>query len=101
MTTVRWVARNLHILPSPGLMMIQVERKEPIPMSDETKDRARGVADEAKGRVKSAAGDLSGDDKLKGEGMLDQLKGKVGQGMADAKEKAGEVVDRLKQDEKK
>jgi uncharacterized protein YjbJ (UPF0337 family) len=68
-------------------------------MSSETKDRAQGIADEAKGRVKSAAGDLSGDDKLKSQGMLDQAKGKVQQGVADVKDKVGEVVDKLKHDD--
>ena len=33
--------------------------------------------DEAKGRVKEAAGDLTDDDDLKAEGKIDQGKGKV------------------------
>jgi uncharacterized protein YjbJ (UPF0337 family) len=36
-----------------------------------------GTADKAKGRVKEAAGALSGDRKLKSEGKLDQATGAV------------------------
>lgn len=36
-----------------------------------------GSADEAKGRVKEALGDLTDDDKLKKEGSIDRAKGRV------------------------
>jgi len=36
-----------------------------------------GSADETKGRIKEAAGDLTDDDDLKNEGKVDQTKGKV------------------------
>jgi uncharacterized protein YjbJ (UPF0337 family) len=36
-----------------------------------------GAIDEAKGRVKEAAGDVTGDDELKSEGKVDRGKGKV------------------------
>jgi len=45
--------------------------------------------DEAKGRMKEAAGDLTDDDKLKKEGKTDRIGATV-------KEKAGEVVDKAK-----
>jgi uncharacterized protein YjbJ (UPF0337 family) len=38
-------------------------------------DRARGAGDKAKGRIKEAAGDLSGDRELQGKGQGDQAKG--------------------------
>jgi uncharacterized protein YjbJ (UPF0337 family) len=41
------------------------------------KDRIRGSAEQAKGKVKEIAGKITGDSKLEGEGMADQLKGKV------------------------
>jgi len=44
--------------------------------------------DEAKGRIKEAAGDLTGDDKLKREGKADRAEGKV----HDAVDKAGDKV---------
>jgi len=50
---------------------------------------ASGTADKAKGRVKEAAGALTGDKKLKGEGKADQLGGKV-------KNAVETVVDKVK-----
>jgi uncharacterized protein YjbJ (UPF0337 family) len=41
------------------------------------KDRIKGSAEQAKGKVKEVAGTLTGDSKLKSEGKADQLKGKV------------------------
>ncbi len=49
-----------------------------------------GKSDEAKGRVKEAAGVLSDNDKLKREGKTDQVAGKV-------KQKVQKVVDKVKQ----
>lgn len=48
-----------------------------------------GTIDKAKGRVKEAAGALSGDKTLKAEGKADQLAGK-------AKDKVEIVVDKVK-----
>ena len=48
-----------------------------------------GKSDQAKGRVKQAAGVLSGDKRLENEGKADRAAGKI-------KEKAGEVVDKVK-----
>ena len=45
--------------------------------------------DEAKGRMKEAAGDLTDDDEMKREGKADRMGATV-------KEKAGEVVDKAK-----
>ena len=41
------------------------------------KDRAKGSATNMGGKVKECAGKLTGDEKLKNEGVLDQAKGKV------------------------
>ncbi|MEA1834610.1 CsbD family protein [Methylobacterium durans] len=40
-------------------------------------DRAEGSATNLGGKVKEGAGNLTGDEKLKNEGKLDQVKGKV------------------------
>ncbi len=45
--------------------------------------------DDAKGRMKEAAGDLTGNDDLKREGKVDQGTGKV-------KEAVGDVADKIK-----
>jgi uncharacterized protein YjbJ (UPF0337 family) len=41
------------------------------------KDRIKGSAEQAKGKLKEGVGKLSGDRKLQGEGKADRLKGKV------------------------
>ncbi len=50
---------------------------------------ASGKSDELKGRVKEAAGALTGDRKLKREGKVDQAVGKI-------KQKVEKVIDRVK-----
>jgi uncharacterized protein YjbJ (UPF0337 family) len=50
---------------------------------------ASGKSDELKGRVKEAAGALTGDEKLKREGKVDQVVGKI-------KQKVEKVVDKVK-----
>ena len=41
------------------------------------KDRVKGSATLAKGKVKEVAGKVTGDAKLKSEGQADQVKGKI------------------------
>ena len=53
---------------------------------------AGGKTDELKGRVKEAAGALTGDAKLKREGQLDQTVGKVKQAAEKAIDKIKEAV---------
>ena len=48
-----------------------------------------GKLDDAKGRVKEAAGDLTDDDSLKNEGKVDQATGTV-------KDKVGDASDAIK-----
>jgi uncharacterized protein YjbJ (UPF0337 family) len=50
---------------------------------------ADGTVDDAKGRVKEAAGALTGDDGLKNEGKVDQAAGTV-------KDKVGDAADKVK-----
>ena len=50
---------------------------------------SEGAVDEAKGRVKEAAGAIADDDELREEGKMDQAVGKV-------KDAAGKVVDRIR-----
>jgi uncharacterized protein YjbJ (UPF0337 family) len=51
---------------------------------------AGGKTDELKGRVKEAAGALTGDEELKQEGRVDQTVGKI-------KQKTDEIIDKVKQ----
>jgi uncharacterized protein YjbJ (UPF0337 family) len=50
---------------------------------------ADGSIDDAKGRVKEAAGDVTGDDELKSEGKVDRASGKV-------KDAVGGLADKAK-----
>ena len=53
-------------------------------------------SDQAKGRVKEAAGDLTGNEKLKNEGKADQAAGDVKEFVSDVADKAEEIVDKVK-----
>ena len=53
-------------------------------------DRMPENTDDAKGRIKEAAGDLTGDKDLQREGKVDQAAGS-------AKEKVGEAADKVKE----
>jgi uncharacterized protein YjbJ (UPF0337 family) len=53
------------------------------------KELQMGNTDEAKGRVKEAAGDLTGDKDMKREGKVDRATG-------DVKDKVGDAADKVK-----
>jgi uncharacterized protein YjbJ (UPF0337 family) len=53
-----------------------------------------GNADEAKGRIKEAAGDLTGDKDLQREGKVDQAAGKAKDAVDDASDKVKEAMNR-------
>ncbi len=52
-------------------------------------DKAKNTAEQAKGKVKETAGQVSGNDKLRAEGKVDQMKG-------DLKQAGEKVKDALK-----
>ena len=52
-----------------------------------------GEKDKVTGRLKQAAGDLTGDDDLKEEGRRDEAAGKVKDGIDKAKDKLTSAVD--------
>jgi uncharacterized protein YjbJ (UPF0337 family) len=56
-------------------------------MTDEVRN-----ADDAKGRVKEAAGDLTGDKDLKREGKVDQASGKAKNGIEKLTDKVKDVL---------
>jgi len=53
--------------------------------------------DQAKGRVKQAAGDLTDDDKLRREGKIDEVTGKVKEAFEDLKDRAEDAVDSVRE----
>jgi len=56
-----------------------------------------GKADQAKGRVKEAAGALADDERLKNEGKVEQAAGKVEQAAGKVKEKFERTIERGKE----
>ena len=54
-------------------------------------------ADEAKGRVKEAAGALTNDESLKAEGKADQIGAKVKDVLENVKERAESAIDAVKE----
>jgi len=53
-------------------------------------------ADEMKGRIKEAAGDLTDDEHLKQEGKADKVEGKVKDAVDTARDKLGEIADKVR-----
>jgi uncharacterized protein YjbJ (UPF0337 family) len=51
-----------------------------------------GAGDNAKGRLKEAGGDLTGDDSLKREGKVDKASGKAKDAVGNVSDKAKDVV---------
>ena len=50
------------------------------------KDRMKGMAQQGKGSMKEAAGKALGDEKLKAEGKMDKMEGKVRNAIGGAKD---------------
>jgi len=56
------------------------------------KDQVAGRVEEAKGKLKEVAGKVVGNEKLEGEGIVDQAAGKVQKTYGDVKEKAKDAI---------
>jgi uncharacterized protein YjbJ (UPF0337 family) len=60
------------------------------------KEHVKGAAQKAKGAVKDAAGDLTGDKKVQAEGKAEKAEGAARQSTGDIKDAGRKVVDSLK-----
>ena len=60
-------------------------------MPSNRRDIAKGITDEAKGRVKDAVGKATGNRRLQAEGKMDQAKGKVHKASGRVKRAARDV----------
>lgn len=56
------------------------------------KDERDGKAEQAKGRVKQAVGDLAGNRGLKTEGQVDEVAGKAQEAVGHARRKVGDAL---------
>ncbi|MET4290051.1 uncharacterized protein YjbJ (UPF0337 family) [Bradyrhizobium sp. LB8.2] len=59
-----------------------------------TTDKIKGTANEAMGKAKQGIGEATGSDRMKGEGAVQEVKGKGQRAMGDAKDVAKDAVDR-------
>jgi len=59
------------------------------------KNERDGKIDQAKGRVKQAVGDLTGNKKLKAEGQVDEAGGKVEEAVGQLKRKTAAVIEKI------
>jgi uncharacterized protein YjbJ (UPF0337 family) len=59
-----------------------------------TTDKVKGATNEAIGKAKQGIGEATGSDRLQGEGVVQEVKGKAQKAMGDAKEAAKEAMDK-------
>ena len=59
-----------------------------------TTDKIKGTANEAIGKAKQEIGEATGSDHMKGEGVIQEVKGKGQKAMGDAKDATKEAIDR-------
>jgi uncharacterized protein YjbJ (UPF0337 family) len=65
------------------------------------KDELKGKAEALKGKIKQAAGDLTDDERLRDEGVADELAGKAQEDFGRAKRKVGEAIEDIGESIKK
>jgi uncharacterized protein YjbJ (UPF0337 family) len=56
------------------------------------KDELNGKVDQLKGKIKEGVGDATGNDRLRGEGIADQATGNVEEGFGKARRKVGDAL---------
>ena len=59
------------------------------------RDELEGRAEQVKGKVKKAVGDLTDDEQLHDEGVVDEAAGDVQEGYGRARRKVGEAIEDL------
>lgn len=59
-----------------------------------TADKVKGATNEAVGKAKQGVGEATGSDRLQGEGIVQEVKGKGQKAMGGAKEAAKDALDK-------
>ena len=59
------------------------------------RDELEGKSEQIKGKVKQAAGDLTGDARLRDEGVADEAAGDIQEGFGRGRRKVGEAIQDL------
>ena len=65
------------------------------------RDELKGKADRLRGRVKQATGDLTNDDRLRDEGVVDEAAGTLQEGFGRGRRKVGEAIEEIGEDLKR
>jgi uncharacterized protein YjbJ (UPF0337 family) len=65
------------------------------------RDELKGKADRLRGRVKQATGDLTDDDRLRDEGVVDEAAGTLREGFGRGRRKVGEAIEEIGEDLKR
>lgn len=65
-------------------------------MDKQDKERLEGAGDKVAGSVEETIGDLTGNEQAQAEGKAEQVKGDLRQGLADAKDKVNDLIDKVK-----
>ena len=59
-----------------------------------TTDKIKGVTNQAIGKAKQGLGEATGDERLEGEGAIQEVKGKGQKAMGDVKDAAKDAINR-------
>jgi uncharacterized protein YjbJ (UPF0337 family) len=59
-----------------------------------TTDKIKGATNEAVGKAKQGVGEATGSDRLKGEGVIQEVKGKGQQAVGDAKQATKDAINK-------
>lgn len=59
-----------------------------------TADKVKGATNEAIGKAKQGVGEATGSDRLQGEGIVQEVKGKAQKAVGDAKDAAKDAADK-------
>lgn len=57
------------------------------------RDEVKGRTDQVKGKIKQAAGDLTDDERLRDEGVADEVAGDIQEGLGRGRRKVGEAIE--------
>lgn len=60
-----------------------------------TMDKIKGTANELAGKAKQGIGEATGSDRLQGEGVIQETKGKGQQALGDAKDTVKDAADKV------
>ena len=74
-----------------GIVLASLTHPMEVPMSA-TADKIKGAANEAMGKAKQGIGNATGNDRLQGEGVIQEVKGKGQKAMGDAKQATKDAV---------